>query len=514
MRKTLFLFLVLSLVPSLWAQNKFALVIGNSDYKGISKLNNPVNDAKDMAATLQNLGFIVDKVLDGDLYQILTAVTNLKKKLETSRNSFGFFFYAGHGVQSNGQNYLIPVNAANIQSENHLIQFAVSVELILEELSDAGNVLNIIVLDACRDNPFSWKRSGNRGLSAVSNAPVGSIIMYATGANQTAEDGKGRNGTFTAELLKNLETPGLSVFQIFDNTMADVNKVTGYTQNPELRIMFPGAGEVYLGAHLSPGFAPAPESVPNSAPVPARSPAPPGFVRITGGSFIMGSPANEAGRSDDEIQHQVTLSSYYMGNYPVTQKEYEEMMGTNPSFFKGPNLPVEQISWYDAIEYCNRRSQKENLSPAYTIGGSGNNRTVTWNRSADGYRLPTEAEWEYACRAGTTTRYNTGDYISNETGWYDNNSVNRINPVGQKPPNLWGLYDMHGNVHEWCWDWYGIYGTSADPDPQGRSSGTRRVVRGGSWSDNEHCLRSAFRSYGTPSVKYSIIGFRLVRNAQ
>jgi uncharacterized caspase-like protein len=154
-------FFVLAL-SSLAAQQKYALIIGNGAYTGITQLNNPVNDARDMEATLKNLGWTVDLVLNGNLDQMEGAAIRLKNRLAASRNSYGFLFYAGHGVQSGGVNYLIPVDA-NIQNENFLRQRAVSVQALLDELNDAGNELNLVVLDACRDNPFSWKRSGTRG---------------------------------------------------------------------------------------------------------------------------------------------------------------------------------------------------------------------------------------------------------------------------------------------------------------------------------------------------------------
>jgi len=256
------------------------------------------------------------------------------------------------------------------------------------------------------------------------------------------------------------------------------------------------------------------------------------FVRIEGGTFTMGSPANEPERDDDEIQHRVTVSGFYMGKYQVTQAEYEAIMGTNPSRFKGANLPVERASWYDAVEYCNRLSQKEGLTPAYTINKSRSdpNNTndydevrwlVTVNPNADGYRLPTEAEWEYACRAGTTTTFNTGNNITTGNANYNgnypyNNNAKGIyrektTPAGSFAPNPWGLYDMHGNVFEWCWDWYGEYSVSSQVDPRGAGSGASRVIRGGSWGDSAACARSAFRYSFYPSDRYYFIGFRLVR---
>ena len=233
--------------PNIPAPAKHAMIIGNGNYTGISRLNNPVNDANDMEAALRNLGFTVDKVLDGNLDRMETAIMNFVRRLGASRNAYGFFFYAGHGVQFNGENYLIPVDANSILSENHLRQRAVSVQTILENMNSAGNELNMIVLDACRDNPFSWARSGSRGLSVVSGAPTGSIVMFATGASQTASDGTGRNGLFTNHLLNNLKTPGLSVFEVFDRTMGEVSRATNGRQHPELSLRFSGAASAYLG---------------------------------------------------------------------------------------------------------------------------------------------------------------------------------------------------------------------------------------------------------------------------
>ena len=245
------------------------------------------------------------------------------------------------------------------------------------------------------------------------------------------------------------------------------------------------------------------------------------MVRINGGTFTMGTPANDPQftPSDNDPQHRVTISAFYMGKYEVTQKEYQEIMGTNPSNFKGENLPVEKVTWLDAVEYCNARSRREGLTPAYTISGSGDDRTATWNRSANGYRLPTEAEWEYACRAGTTTAYNTGVSISDNTGWYSANSGNTTHPVGQKPPNAWGLYDMHGNVAEWCWDvngWYSFFtptsGTQTDPVNPVNSADRHRVFRGGGWDDSSLRVRSDWRNGLPRYYPDKALGFRVARN--
>ncbi|MDR1902780.1 MAG: caspase family protein, partial [Treponema sp.] len=264
--KAFLFFAVLALAP-LWtlaaqqkyAENaKFALVIGNGAYTNITRLNNPVNDANDMTAALQGLGFQVDTVLNGSLDQMENAVVRLKNRLSTNSASYGFFFYAGHGVQSNGENYLIPVDV-NIASESFLRQRAVQMQAVLDELNQAENALNIVVLDACRDNPFSWSRAGSRGLQVVAGQPADSIIVYATSAGSTAADGTGRNGLFTEQLLKNIKTPGLSVRDVFDRTGADVVRVSGRKQTPAIYSQF--FGTAYLAGTTPVNPRPAPATV-------------------------------------------------------------------------------------------------------------------------------------------------------------------------------------------------------------------------------------------------------------
>jgi formylglycine-generating enzyme required for sulfatase activity len=235
------------------------------------------------------------------------------------------------------------------------------------------------------------------------------------------------------------------------------------------------------------------------------------MVRIEPWSFTMGSPGDEPDRDRDENQHQVTLTQgFLMSATEVTQAQYEAVMGSNPSEFKGASRPVEQVSWYDAVKFCNALSEREGLTAAYNVSGED----VTWNRDADGYRLPTEAEWEYACRAGTTTRFHSGDDDSDLelVGWYDGNSGLETHDVRTKQPNAWGLYDMHGNVWEWCWDWYGDYGGNAT-DPAGPRSFLIRVLRGGGWYYNAQSCRSALRFSNFPDDRYSFNGFRVVRSS-
>jgi len=239
---------------------KHALVIGNGAYVNLGTLANPVNDAEDIGVVLTALGFNVESVLNGNLDQMEDAITRLKERLSKDNKSYGFFFYAGHGVQSNGENYLIPVNA-NIQSESYLRSRAVSVQAMLDELNDANNGLNVIVLDACRDNPFGWSRGGGRGLAIVNSQPADSIIVYATSAGQQASDGDGRNGLFTTHLLTNLLTPGLDVSEVFRLTGLDVTEASKRQQVPAIYNQFFGRaflGEIPEGMELTFRAAPRP----------------------------------------------------------------------------------------------------------------------------------------------------------------------------------------------------------------------------------------------------------------
>lgn len=213
------------------------------------------------------------------------------------------------------------------------------------------------------------------------------------------------------------------------------------------------------------------------------------FVKIPAGSFMMGSPGSEKNRDDDEFQHKVTISkTFYMGKYEVTQAQWKAVLGKNPSSFSscGDNCPVEMVSWDDVQEFIKKLNAK----------GEGT------------YRLPTEAEWEYVCRAGITDAYSEGDF--DQIAWYDKNSGNKTNQVGQKKANAFGLYDMHGNVWEWTADWYGTYSSLEQTDPK-PTSGSNRVIRGGSWNNSIVYIRSANRDYDVPTSRINNLGFRLVR---
>ena len=226
------------------------------------------------------------------------------------------------------------------------------------------------------------------------------------------------------------------------------------------------------------------------------------LVRINKGSFTMGSPEAEIGRAPDELEHPVTLrKDYYLGVCEVTQSQYQKVMRKNPSYFQGRrvdgesgDLPVEQVSWEDAVLFCKRLSEL----PEEKMAGRS-------------YRLPTEAEWEFACRADSSSAYffDTDPATLDEYAWFKKNSADRTHPVGTKKPNPWGLFDMHGNVAEWCSDWFAEYPTGEVFDPIGPKKETLRISRGGGWNFEAPKCRSASRDKDQPISRYVNLGFRV-----
>jgi formylglycine-generating enzyme required for sulfatase activity/uncharacterized caspase-like protein len=599
--------LMLSLPSAKAAKNqRAALVIGNSAYK-TSPLANPVNDANDMAALLEKLDFHVTKLTDASRREMKEAINAFGKRLR--KGGTGLFYFAGHGVQVEGINYLIPIGAI-IESERDVQYESVNANRVLSKMQDAGNPLNMVFLDACRNNPFARMfRSAQQGLAPM-DAPKGSLVAFATAPGNTAADGTGRNGVFTKHLITQMPLPGLEIGLMMRRVRAGVQADTGDKQTPfELSSL---TGSFYF--NNASGEPSAPAAPPPSVTLP---PQPPGtkasgigdyeavarkrkavmakwrtwqermeseyekaeslcqdpvfkpeekadiwgrflaaygednpysnrdeslrvraegaqrdweakkgqmlamgsrpgpvggksftnslgmkFVYIAPGTFTMGSPSGELGRDSDENQHRVALSrGYYLQTTEVTQGQWKAVMGSNPSHFKncGDDCPVENVSWNDAQNFIRKLNQKE--------GG-------------DKYRLPTEAQWESAARAGSDTALANGGITEKECGhdpnldamgWYCGNANKTSHPVRRKKPNAWGLYDMIGNVWEWCQDWKGDYPSRAVTDPTGPSGGSGRVKRGGSWLSDARYCRSADRDIRDPGSRLDYLGFRLLR---
>jgi len=252
------------------------------------------------------------------------------------------------------------------------------------------------------------------------------------------------------------------------------------------------------------------------------------MVPVPGGNFLMGS--ENFMDLDAKPVHQVTLSGFSMGKYQVTQAQYRAVIGFNPSYFtqqeEAANCPVEQITWFEAVEFCNVLSEQEGLTPVYTIDGRTpaagypiTGAEVTANWGANGYRLPTEAEWEYAAKGGNGMGpyfVYSGSDTPGAVAWYNFGfgSSQVTKAVGQKEPNSLGLYDMSGNVWEWCWDWYDEYQDNPVTNPKGPTAGSGKVMRGGSWSMSGEVIRIAYRNFYIESITNCYIGLRVVRNMQ
>jgi formylglycine-generating enzyme required for sulfatase activity len=535
--------LVVEVDPS---ENRIALVIGNSAYQHVGTLRNPVNDAVLMAKTAKTLGFELiggQALTDLDRPGMEEAISKLGDRVKgTDGRLVTLFYYAGHAIQVDGENWLAPITA-QLQNEEDVDFQMVKVETVLKRLSDRDDAVNIVVLDACRNNPFpAAKRSGSRGLAIVSTSPQGTLIAYSTAPGSTADDGDGNNSVYTAALAKALKTQGLSLIEVFQETRRRVKEQTKSRQKTW------DLSSLTDTFYLIPPRTVEPSAPITNAPRPSHAgvPAAPGeWVLIKAGSFQMGSPRNEKGRDDDERQHKVTLSrDFWLHATEVTQSQWRKVMGNNPSLFSKcvDQCPVENVNWLDAAAYCNALSKSEGLPECYRLSGCiwtsrcedecstfvflGGKQTRVCTQKTGigmecdsvsflgldcrGYRLPTEAEWEYATRAGATeARHGPLSDIA----WYDGNSDDRPHPVKGKRPNAWGLYDMLGNLWEWCHDWYGVYPTGEVTDPVGPKKGSLRVVRSGSWGFKAGTARAAGRYGNRPSTRDGAGGFRPARTS-
>jgi formylglycine-generating enzyme required for sulfatase activity len=527
-------------------QKKLALIVGNQSYPK-SPLKNPLNDAAAMAKALRGLGFdeVVEKT-DLTMRQMRVEIDRFSASLHPG--DLALFYYSGHGVQANEQNYLIPVDFAGT-SEADLPYDAYPAAQVRDKLEQSGARLRILILDACRNNPFRSKRDGVRGLSAMASYVEGTYIAYATADNGVADDNPAEgNGLFTKLLLTALRTPGLDLKQIFEKTKQDVYVASQKTQRP---FTYDGViGQFYFTAPVtvvvnSPAVSSsdlaAQEEIafwngvdksdaeslqlylkrygtgryaalaqrylakmePSSASVPAGPPAggvatgselKPGAVKtniqdgltyvwVPLGTFQMGcSPGDGECFDNEKPAHRATITKgFWMGQTEVTQQAYQKVTGRNPSYFKGTTRPVGNVTWDEAQSYC----------------------------QAVEMRLPTEAEWEYAARAGSTgSRYGELERIA----WHIDNSGNQTHEVGVKLANPWGLQDMLGNVSEWVADWYvDRYAVDNTTDPQGPASGTYRTLRG-SWGFGPRSARASYRSGNAAGNRGDGVGFRCVGN--
>ena len=622
------------------SEDRTALIIGNSNYN-YSPLRNPVNDARAMAQALDAIGFDVILKLDASFQETRRAMIEFGDRLD--RGGVGLFYYAGHGVQVVGRNYLIPIGA-DIKREDHVEAEAVDLQQVLGRMGGAGNRLNIVILDACRNNPFARSfRDARQGL-AQPTAPSGTFIAYATGPGEVAADGDGKNSIYTAALLRTLREPGLKLEDVFKQVRASVQTGTDNSQVPwtsssivgdfyfllpedqdsatepgnrskadnlfwesireskdpadfgDYLDQFPNgtfvglaerklaalskatsassepsapaftvdgsdqtlfalknanvrsepstsgdkiatlnsgtsvavtgevAGRDWLRVRLDDGrtgyvydrllgerqvasvAGPVAQAIAKAEPGQTFRDCPecPEMVVIPGGSFMMGSPTSESGRQDDESpQHRVTIKApFAIGKYEVTFAEWDACVAAggcarrpgDNGWGRG-NQPVIGVNWNDAQQYAQWLSQKTGHT----------------------YRLPSEAEWEYAARASTRTARpwgaSIGQAAANCDGCGSQWDGKQTAPVGSFPANGFGLHDMLGNLWEWtedCWN-SNYLGAPEDGGAWKNGDCDRRVLRGGSWFGSPRCVRSADRCWDETDGRYSDYGFRIAR---
>ncbi|MDP1613806.1 MAG: SUMF1/EgtB/PvdO family nonheme iron enzyme [Sulfuritalea sp.] len=535
-----------------------ALVIGNDSYAEAPKLKNARADARAVAQVLERAGFRVTMKLDSDEKGLKAAMREFKSRI--SGGDEVVFYFSGHGVQLGAANYLLPVDIHG-DGEEQVKDESLALHRVLDDLQERRPRFSLAIVDACRDNPFAQagRSIGGRGLAPVDPAK-GQMVLFAASAGQRALDALSKsdpvpNGVFTRVLLAEMVKPGQPVDQVLRNVRAEVARLTRENQIPALYDQALGTFAFFAGTQVAsltavatdplavelafwnsvkdsrdageiklylekyprgqfaglargrvkslvaappPGYAP---PAPASAAV--ASPAGkvfrdcaecPELVVIPGGSYEMGSAADEAGRDSDEgPQHRVSVGTFALGKTEVTQGQWRALMGSNPSRFSscGDGCPVENVSWDDAQAYVRRLSEK------------------TGKR----YRLPSEAEWEYACRAGGTQTYCGSDSVD-RVAWYGGNSGSKTHPAAGKQANAFGLFDMSGNVWEWVEDCYHDSYSGAPSDGSAWTSGckdVRRVLRGGSWSDDPKVARSADRIRSSRVFRFDSSGFRVAR---
>ena len=501
------------------AERRLALVVGNKDYgRPDARLQNPLNDANDMAATLRNLGFEVITRSNLDRSSLETAIDDFASRLQGY--DVGLFYFSGHGMAVQGENYLLPTDA-NLTYETQARSQCVSLRRVLDGMEGANAKVGLVLLDACRNNPFkrSWSRSTAPNGFVIPNNPRGSMVAFATRDGSTADDNVGeRNGLFTAELLKHLPSPNLGLRGILDRTIEGVERRSGGRQVPgrydELRGDF-----VFLASQTT---------TPSDAVVVAPSS---GLPRLVSGTtkdlplgprmvYVAGSTF-EMGNDDAKPVYSVTLGDFWIAQTEVTVGQYLAFCTATNSHWpewleKGNNyhvetgsnkyyadkgydrqatqLPIVGVSWHDAVAYADWLTQKTGFR----------------------YGLPTEAQWEYAARGGRLSNGHqyAGSGNIGEVAWTSENANARPQAVGQKAKNELGLYDMSGNVWEWCSDWYGTYPNTPQTNPTGPATSPYRVLRGGSWAITPTGARVANRNNLTPGIRDYYCGFRLVSQFQ
>jgi len=507
--------LTLAIAP-VQANTRLALVIGNRDYTA-GALKNPINDAVSVGDSLSALGFQVSLVKNLKRDDIGRTMERFMTRIRPGDDVV--VFYAGHGLQVKGVNYL-PAVDANIHVESDVALNSLNLSQLLDRLDEAKAGVRLLLIDACRDNPYSRSfRSSARGLARVDEAPSGTLMHFATRPGGIAADGTGRNGLYTAQLIKHLSTPGLSVESMLKRVAASVKQISGGDQQPWTEGALEGEFYFVQSGVTVPAMISQVQSAsgqPDAKPVQQKSsvniqtnnnykagqiikdcPECPDMVVVPSGIFEMGSNSSD----NERPVHTVTIGEVFaLAKTEVTQGQWRSLMGSNPSHFSkcGDDCPVEQVSWNDAQDYVRKLSQK------------------TGKR----YRLPSESEWEYACFAGSRNTYCGGESVD-EVAWWNSVGGNAgditTHPVSIKKANLFGLNDLSGNVWEWtedCWN-DDFRGAPSDGSPWISGDCRARVIHGGSWKYSLPRLAPAAMRVGVDqTLRYDYLGFRPARRVE
>ncbi|MBP8018429.1 MAG: SUMF1/EgtB/PvdO family nonheme iron enzyme [Hylemonella sp.] len=488
---------------------KLALVVGNDAYSQIEPLKNARNDARLIAGVLRNAGFEVTEASNLNRTALWSTLDQFKGRI--NKGDEVVFYFAGHGVQIGANQLLLPTDIT-AQNDAQIQRDGVPLLDVQDALKDAR--IAMLLIDACRDNPFPKTGTraigGTRGL-APPEAATGQIIMMSAGRNQKAldrvPDSSQPNGLFAWELSQELQKPGVEIRSALEdvkNRVDDKARRAGHEQRPSLVNDLRGPYTLMGGPSVQVASLRAEPVPPSPAPLARVQPVQtsagqtikdcadcPELVVLPGGSFQMGSNDSES-RDDEKPVHGVNVKSFAVGKYEVTLGQWQAVMGSHSRYvFCTDDCPIEGVSWNDIQDYIKKLSQKTGQT----------------------YRLPTEAEWEYACRGGKQQKYCGSDDV-NAVAWYDKNGDKKPHPVGQKAANGFGLHDMSGSVYEWVQDgWHSNY-QGAPSDGSEWTAGadaSHRVLRGGNVNLNARNSRAADRNFHTPDVRAGSHGFRLAR---
>jgi formylglycine-generating enzyme required for sulfatase activity len=526
------------------ADKKYALLVGVDRYgEGalLPPLNFPGRDVEGLAEVLIESGYERDNVVvmiqkDGSKVDYQPSARKIRKQLSLLLKGMKpgdsiIVLLAGHGVMMDipppgggkpASKSLFCASDANL-ADKDLTEF-VPIDEVFDALKNCPATTKLLLVDACR-NELKPKNAEGRlaGINMPAPPPppasVAALFSCAEGevSWQDANLGGG-HGVFSHFVIEGLKGKADEESGNKDGSVT-LDELTGYVKENVfqfVRVKHATSQEPRLLVGSSLGRVMLRDRVSVTLPEFVTSKASGIKLKlIPAGKFLMGSnKADDADAFDNEQpRHEVRLTrSFYLGVTEVTQGQYRTITGESPSNFKGSDdLPVEQVSWFDAVKYCNALGVKEGLPLYYRIDGDS---VTVPDAKGPGYRLPTEAEWEYACRGGRSTRYSFGDDAADlgSSAWSSENSGSKTHPVGEKRPNAFGLYDMHGNVYEWCQDWYDkdYYAQSPLQDPPGPVPASVRVFRGGCWILYPRLCRSAYRSGYSPAFRFNDgLGFRL-----